>query len=256
MNLDLVQNIYERNELLWGKEAQEELFQKHIIIMGLGGVGSYAAEALARSGVGKLTLVDFDTVSATNINRQLIALLPAVGKAKTDLMKQRIKEINPHIETKIISDFYTSKLNTELFTEKVDFVVDAIDSIRYKIELLESCYRENIPVISSMGAGNRLIPEKLYISDISEIKPKNCSFVKNILYLLRKREILNGITVVASTEKPRSVEKRLSFSNCITTNGENIEEKKFTPGSSPFVPPVAGYMMASYIVRKLIGHKF
>lgn len=255
MNTDITQSIYERNELLWGKDAQKELFQKHVIIMGLGGVGSYAAEALARSGVGKLTLVDFDTVSETNINRQLIALLSNVGKAKTELMKQRIEEINPHIETKIISDFYTSKLNAELFAEKVDFVVDAIDSMKFKIELLESCYKRNIPVISSMGAGNRLIPEMLYISDISEIKSKNCPFVKNILHRLKRREITNGITIVASIEKPRSIEKKSSIINCTTTNGENIETTKFTPGSSPFVPPVAGYMIASYIVRRLIDHK-
>jgi tRNA A37 threonylcarbamoyladenosine dehydratase len=248
-----IENVYDRNELIWGKEAQELLFQKHVIIAGLGGVGSYTAEALARSGVGKLTLIDFDKVSETNINRQLLALLPDVGKQKTDLMKERIESINPHIETVTINDYYTLSLNSTLFTQQVDFVADAIDTIKSKIDLIETCQNLKIPVISSMGAGNRIDPSQLYIADISEIKPKKCSFIKNVKHKLNKRGIEKGLTVVSSYEKPFATKKEGSIIEHKTSTGEDIKVTKITPGSSPFVPPVAGYMMASYIVRKLIS---
>lgn len=250
-----IDRIYERNELIWGNEAQKTLFQKHVIVFGLGGVGSYTAEALARSGVGKLTLVDFDIVSESNINRQLLALITDIGKPKVELMKKRIEDINPHIQVRIINDFYTTKLNEHLFLDNslpVDFVVDAIDTLKYKIDLIESCLRLNIPIISSMGAGNRLDPEQLYITDISEIKSKKCVFTSNVLYKLKSRGITEGLPVVISQEKPFITEKRQSEVDLKTTNGENIKLIKFTPGSSPFVPPVAGYMMASYVVRKFI----
>lgn len=254
MNID-INKIYERNELIWGSEAQKKLFKKHVIIFGLGGVGSYAAEALARSGVGKFTLVDFDTVAESNINRQLLALIPDVGKFKVDLMKQRIEAINPHIQVNIINDFYTTSLNEKLFcnsNEPVDFVIDAIDSLRYKIDLIESCIKLNIPIISSMGAGNRLDPGQLYIADLSEIKTK-CVFASNVIYKLKSRAITQGLPVVISSEKACITEKRESTTDIKTNDGEEIKLTKFSPGSSPFVPPVAGYMMASYVVRKILG---
>ena len=244
--------IYERNELIWGNEAQKILFEKHVMIVGLGGVGSYAADALARSGIGKFTLIDFDQVSQSNINRQLLALLSDINKSKVELMQKRIEDINPHIQVISINDFYTLKLNEQLFSQKVDFVIDAIDSLRYKIDLIESCIKLNIPIISSMGAGNRLDPEQLYISDISEIKSTKCSFIRNIRYRLKQRGITEGLPVVISKEKPAITPKILSTGNIKKASGEDIEFRKFTPGSSPFVPPVAGYLMASFAVRKLI----
>ncbi|EKE03882.1 MAG: UBA/ThiF-type NAD/FAD binding protein [uncultured bacterium] len=250
-----IEKIYERNELIWGSEAQKSLFQKHVIVFGLGGVGSYTAEALARSGIGKFTLVDFDTVSESNINRQLLAVISDIGKPKVELMKKRIEEINPHIQVRILNDFYTPKLNDILFLDEsspVDFVVDAIDTLKYKIDLIESCIKLNIPIISSMGAGNRLDPGQLYITDISEIKSKQCIFASNVLHKLKARGITQGLPVVASMEKPCITKKRGSCANIKTAHGEEITLMKFTPGSSPFVPPVAGYMMASYIVKKFI----
>jgi len=250
--LDISQ-IYERNELLWGAEAQKKLFKKHVVIAGLGGVGSYTADALARSGIGKLTLVDFDTVSETNINRQLLALISDIGKPKTELMKRRIENINPHIQVTEINEYYTLSLNNRIFAEKVDFVADAIDTLKFKIDLVETCYKQEIPIISSMGAGNRLDPEELFIADISEIKPGNCSFVKNVKHKLKKRGIEKNLTVVSSHEKPIPTKKKLGTFEIKTADGEEIQVRKFTPGSSPFVPPAAGYMMASFIVRNLIN---
>ncbi|MEI7473177.1 MAG: tRNA threonylcarbamoyladenosine dehydratase [bacterium] len=245
--------LYERNILLWGEEAQRKLFEKHVAVFGIGGVGSFAAEALARSGVGKLSLIDFDKVALSNINRQLIALQSTVELPKTELMAQRIKDINPDIEIKTFKDFYTLTLNEDIFNEKVDFVIDAIDSMKFKVDLIKSCFDNNVPVISSMGAGNRLCPEKLYISDISEVKAKkSCPFSASMIYKLRKLGITEGLPVVVSEEKPIKVEKRQNVQHFKNGHGEQIDLKKFTPGSSPFVPPVAGYMMSSYVVREFI----
>lgn len=243
MNTSL-DEIFSRSELFWSAEFQNALNTKHVAVFGLGGVGGYCAEALARSGVGKLTLVDFDCVSASNINRQLIALHSTIGQKKTDLFEKRIKDINPEIELNIIDDFYT---DAEI---EADFVADAIDTMRSKISLLENCFKNKIPVISSMGAGNRIDPAQLYICDIKNIEDKNTPFVSNIIYQLKKRGIESGITVVASREKP-FVQKKISQTEQITTkNGEKIEFTKITPSSTPFVASAAGIFMASYIIRK------
>ena len=240
--------IFSRNILYWGEEAQNKLLNSHVAVFGLGGVGGYCAEALARSGVGKLTLIDFDTVSESNINRQIIALKSTVEESKTSLFEKRLKDINPDIELYLINDFYSENFDFE----GVDFVSDAIDTMRSKINLLVKCYENKIPVISSMGAGNRIAPEKLYISDISEIHDKKAPFVSNIIYQLKKRGIESGITVIASDEKPFVQEKLSEFEQIKTKSGEEIEFNKIIPSSTPFVAPAAGLIMASYIVRNLI----
>ena len=171
-------------------------------------VGGFCAEALARAGIGTLTIIDFDNVSVSNINRQLVALQSTVGQNKAMLFEKRLKDINPNIKLNVIDDFYTGNLDLS----NIDFVADAIDTMRSKIELLEYCIKNNIPVISSMGAGNRIDPSKLYISDISEIENKNAPFVSNIIYQLKKRGIDKGITVVASREKP-FVQEKISSSD-------------------------------------------
>ncbi len=240
--------IFSRNILYWGEEAQNKLLNSHVAVFGLGGVGGYCAEALARSGIGKLTLVDFDTVSESNINRQIIALKSTVGESKTTLFEKRLKDINPDIKLYLINDFYSEDFNFE----GIDFVSDAIDTMRSKINLLVKCHENKIPVISSMGAGNRIDPEKLYISDISEIHDKKAPFVSNILYQLKKRGIESGITVVASDEKPFVQEKLSEIEQITTKSGEEIEFNKIIPSSTPFVAPAAGLLMASYIVRNII----
>jgi len=245
--------IYDRNELIWGKEVQKLLFQKHVVVFGLGGVGGYCAEALARAGIGKITVVDFDEVSETNINRQILAFHSNIGEKKAFLMKERIKNINPEIRVNAVNDFCTPNLVKTIISEQIDFAIDAIDTLKSKISLLESCFQKNIPVISSLGAGNRLDPTKLYTADISEVNPKDCNFAKNIVYQLKKLGITKGLTVVLSTEKPVLIEKKLSRFEIKTETGDNIEFKKIIQGSSPFVPPVAGYIMASYVVRSFIS---
>ena len=241
--------IFARNELYWGAEAQKVLASKHVAVFGLGGVGGYCAETLARAGIGELTIIDFDTVSKSNINRQIAALHSTVNLKKTDVTAQRLKDINPDIELIIVNDFYT---NEDSIIDGVDFVADAIDTLRAKISLLESCYKKGIPVISSMGAGNRIAPENLYISDISEIENKNAPFISNCIYQLKKLGIEKGITVVASREKPYSKEKIQNKEIVIKNSGEKLEFTKITPASTPFVASCAGIFMASFIVRKFI----
>lgn len=245
-----METIFSRNELFWGKENQKLLQKAHIAVFGLGGVGGFCAETLVRAGVGELTIVDFDTVSQTNINRQLIALHSTVGQSKAKLFEERLKDINPEIKLNVIDDFY----NGDFDFQGINFIADAIDTMRSKIELLETCMKNKIPVISSMGAGNRIDPTQLYISDISEIENKNAPFISNIIYQLKKRGIENGITVVASREKPY-VKEKISATEKITTKaGENIEFTKITPASTPFVASCAGIFMASYITQKLLKY--
>ena len=237
-------DIFSRNELYWGAEFQNALKSKHVAVFGLGGVGGYCAEGLTRAGVGELTLVDFDEVSQSNINRQIIALHSTAGQKKTNLFEKRLKDINPEIKLNIIDDFYTDE------AIKADYAADAIDTMRSKISLLENCVKNKIPVISSMGAGNRMDPTKLYICDIKDVKEKNAPFISNIIYQLKKRGIKSGITVVASHEKPFCIEK-ISQTELLTTNkGEKIEFSKITPSSTPFVSSAAGIFMASYIIQE------
>ncbi len=242
--------IFSRNELFWGSEIQDLLAKKHVAVFGLGGVGGFCVEALTRAGIGELTLVDFDSVSKSNINRQLVALNSTIGQKKTNLFKKRLKDINPEIKLNIIDDFYSEK--TDFLNNKIDYTADAIDTLRSKISLLESCIKNNIPVISSLGAGNRIDPTQLYICDLSEIENKNAPFISNCIYQLKKLGIEKGITVISSREKPFSL-KKISDKEVITTKaGEKIEYTKITPASTPFVASCAGIFMASFIVQKII----
>lgn len=244
--------LFSRNELFWGAEAQNILKNAHVAVFGLGGVGGFCAESLARAGVGELTIVDFDTVSKSNINRQLVALHSTVGQSKAQLFNTRLKDINPDIKLNVIEDFYTENLNNICDNFKFTYCADAIDTLRSKISLIENCVKNKIPVISSMGAGNRIDPTKLYITDISTIENKNAPFVSNCIYQLKKLGIENGITVVASREKPYCKEKISSKENVTTKAGEVLEFTKITPSSTPFVASCAGIFMASYIVQDLI----
>lgn len=262
--------MFSRNELYWGAEAQAKLTTKHVAVFGLGGVGGFCAEMLARAGVGELTLIDFDKVSESNINRQIIALHSTIGKEKTALFEQRLKDINPNIKLNVINDFYTEKMNlcpnnspltptlspqgrgSNATNLRINFIADAIDTTRSKIFLLEWAYKNNLPIISSLGAGNRINPEKLYICDISEIKDKKAPFISSILYQLKKQNITKGITVVVSEEKPFCQEKINVIEKIKTQEGEEIEFAKVTPASTPFVASVAGIFMASFITQELI----
>ena len=245
--------LFSRNILFWGREKQSQLKEFCVAVFGLGGVGGYCVEMLARAGIGNLVLVDFDSVSESNINRQIIALNSTVGMLKTELFVKRLHDINPDLNITVISDFYSEEIEGSVFdNRKIDFAADAIDTMRSKISLLEYVYKKGIPVISSMGAGNRVNPEKLYISDISEIHDKRAPFVSNVLYQLKKRNITSGITVVTSDEKPFVTQKITELEKINTSAGDEIEFKKIIPSSTPFVASTAGIFMAGYIVRKLL----
>jgi len=237
--------------MFWGSDVQQKLGSLCVAVFGLGGVGGFACEMLARAGVGKLIIIDFDTVSESNINRQIVALHSTVGKLKTELFEERLKDINPNLNLKIVSDFYSDKFD---FSD-VDYVIDAIDTMKSKIQLLEECYFRKIPVVSSFGAGNRIDPTKLYACDISEIKDKKAPFVHNLIYQLEKRGIVKGIDVVLSEEKAFKPEKLVSDEVITTNDGENIEFKKIIPSSTPFVASCAGIIMASIIVKKIMVDK-
>ena len=242
-----MEEIFSRNELLWGEDFQKSLSQKCVLVAGLGGVGGYALEALARSGVGKFKIIDFDTVEESNINRQIIALNSTIGQQKTDLFEKRLKNINPDIKIKKYNCFYTKDLNNEVF-DGVDYVVDAIDTMRYKVDLIDSAVKFGVPVVSAFGAGNRIDPTKLRIADISEIEKPNDAFSKNILYQLKKRNITTGVTAVISEETPiKPIEKTVGT----LPDGST----KIRVGSCVFVPAVMGYYMAYHICNKCKAEK-
>ena len=246
-------NVFSRNEMYWGKDFQEFLSHLNIAIFGLGGVGGYALEMLCRAGVKNFTLVDFDVVSKSNINRQIIALNSTVGLKKTQAFEKRLKDINPDVSLTIFDDFYDGAQNEQIFTQKFDFVVDAIDSLRAKITLLKYCYDKKINVITSFGAGNRLDGSRLKVSDISQINTK-CAFTKNVLACLKKEGIEHGLNAVWSDEKPKSLEKVKNIEKIVKKDGTQIELTKFTPASTPVVPAFSGLLCANYILNYLYGN--
>lgn len=235
-------NQFSRSELILGKEKLEILKNSKVAIFGLGGVGGYVCEALARSGVGEFDLIDNDTVSITNINRQLIATLETVGKYKCDLMKDRILSINPNAKINTFKCFYLPETSNLFDFKKYDYVIDAIDTVTAKIDIIVKCKGLNVPIISSMGTGNKINPLMLEVSDI--YKTSVCPLAKVLRYELKKRRI-NKLKVVYSKEKP------------IKVNPENLkmEEnvKKNIPGSISFVPSVAGLIIASEVIKDLTG---
>jgi tRNA threonylcarbamoyladenosine dehydratase len=240
---------FSRNELAFGKEGLDIMKNSTVAILGIGGVGTFAAEALARSGIGRLILVDKDVVDITNVNRQLIALLSTIGQPKADLMKERIKDINPDCEVIALKMFYTEETYEEFFKYGLDFVVDASDTIIYKIHLMKECLNRNIPIISSMGAANKMDPTRFKIVDIS--KTHTDPIAKIIRTKLRKERIHKGIPVVFSDESPivirEDVKKEVGNENAPTRKGQ------MPPASNAFVPSACGLIMASYVVRELLS---
>ncbi|MBQ7007597.1 MAG: tRNA threonylcarbamoyladenosine dehydratase [Ruminococcus sp.] len=228
-------NEFSRTELLLGAEGISRLKNSSVAVFGVGGVGSYIAEALARSGIGNITLIDNDTVNVTNINRQIIALQSTVGMLKTEAAKARILDINPNCNVTLHSCFYTGN---EFPLDEFDYIADAIDSVTSKLNLIENAIKLNIPIISSMGTGNKLDPTKLVVTDIS--KTEMCPLAKIVRTELRKRGI-NHHTVVYSTEKPVA-HKAIS---------DEESGKRKTIGSVSYVPSVAGLIMAGRIINDI-----
>lgn len=230
-----MENIFERTERLIGKEALERLQNCKVCVAGVGGVGSHCIEALARSGVGRLVIVDSDVVAFSNINRQIIALHSTVGKNKVDVMKERIFDINPKVQVEALCRFITKEDPLD-FIQDCDYVVDAIDNVTAKIHIIEYCKENNINVISSMGTGNKLRADLFYIDDIK--KTGICPLAKVMRRELKNRNIEN-VKVLCSKETPK-------------VDPLPGPEKR-TPASISFVPPVAGYLLAGEVIRDLCG---
>ena len=231
---------FNREIMLIGQDNFNKLKESHIIVFGLGGVGGYAVEMLARLGVGKIDIVDNDTVSNTNLNRQIIALNSTIGKYKTDLFEERIKEINKDCIVTKYTMFYDENTKDKIDFSKYDYVIDAIDSVKSKLELIIYCINNNIKIVSSMGMGNRIDPSLVKITDISKTEYDPLS--KIIRKKLRENKI-NHLKVVYSSERPINIIYDI-----------NAEKKgsNYAPGSISLVPSTAGIMLASEVFKDLI----
>lgn len=240
---------FSRTELAIGPEGLEIMKNSTVAVLGIGGVGAMAVEALARTGIGRIILIDKDAVDITNINRQLHALTTTIGQNKTDLMVERIKLINPECEAIALNMFYTEETYEELFKYKLDFVIDASDTIIYKIHLMKECLSRGIPMISSMGAANKMDPTRFQVADIS--KTSMDPMARVIRQKLRKEGIKKGIKVVFSTEQPVKPREDVT-EQIVPANAPDRRKAKQPPASNSFVPPVVGLIMVSVTVRDLL----
>lgn len=229
---------FSRSEMLIGEDGISRLANSHVAVFGLGGVGSYTAEALARAGVGELTVVDNDTVSVTNINRQLYALTSTVGMKKTQVAAERIRQINPECKVHIIDGFYLEENAADFFLYDYDYIADAVDTVQAKLSLAVECKERGIPLIACMGTGNKLDPTGFRVSDIS--KTSMCPLCRVMRRELKSRGI-DRLKVVWSPEKPIKPADTAEQSS-----------RRALPGSISFVPPVAGMIMAGEIIKDLI----
>lgn len=251
----MLQHPLSRTELLIGKDGLEILANSKVLVFGIGGVGSFTVEALARAGVGTLILVDDDTVCLTNLNRQIHATYETVSKNKVEVMKERIQSINKKCNVITHQVFVTGDNIPEMVTEDIDYIVDAIDTVSAKIALAVYCENNNIKLISSMGTGNKLDPTQFKITDI--YKTKVCPLAKVMRSELKKRGV-KKLKVVYSEEipqKPRVEDVVTCKTGCVCTGGtKKCATKRQIPGSISFVPPVAGMILASQVTRELLGY--
>ena len=230
-------NQFSRSELLLGKEGIKKLQSSHVIVFGVGGVGGYTIEALARCGIGSIDIVDNDKICITNINRQIIATHKTIGQYKVDAMKERMLDINPEIKIKTYNMFFDSENSAEFDFQKYDYIVDAIDTVKSKIELIEKANANNIPIISAMGAGNKLDAEKFEVSDI--YKTSVCPLARVMRTELKKRNIKH-LKVVYSKEVP------------IKPNETNeVSAKRQIPGTIATTPATMGLIIAGEIIKEL-----
>ncbi len=235
--------IYDRTRMLIGDDGMETLHNAHVFIAGIGGVGSFTAEALARAGVGTLTLLDNDTVDITNLNRQIHATQKTVGRPKVEVMAERIRDINPEIRVNTVNAFLLDD-NTEavLGEADYDYIIDAVDTVTAKLSLILYARARNIPVISSMGTANKLDATKFEVVDIS--KTHTCPLARVMRKELRDRGILSGVEVLYSTAQPVRISAQ--------PGEENVERKKPVPASISYVPSVAGLLLAGHVIQKLL----
>lgn len=248
---------FSRTELLIGSQGISTLASKSIMVCGIGGVGSYAAEALGRAGVGRITLVDFDDICLTNLNRQIHALSSTVGQPKVEIMAERLRDINPAVEISAIKAFFSLDNAEQLLTPRPDYVLDAIDHFTAKTALIKVCRELEIPVISSMGAANKLDPTKIHVNDISDTS--NCRMARSMRKMLRKAGISSGVPVVYSTEEHRELDLASSTAcgtECICPNsGEQTfrcEHRRVILGSISYIPSIFGLTMAGVVINDLL----
>ena len=233
-----------RTELILGREGLEELSTKNVIVIGLGGVGSFAAELICRAGIGKMTIVDGDVVDLTNCNRQLPAMRTTVGQSKAQIMAERLKNINPNIELTVIEEFLEPERIDQILETPYDYLVDAIDSVTPKLHIIKTAYERRIPLISSMGAGGKIDPTRVRIADLSETK--NCALAHHVRKTLRRRGISKGVRVVYSTELPMA-------ESLMLTDGSNF--KKSAYGTMSYMPAIFGCNCAAAVIRGLLRKK-
>ena len=246
-------NQFSRTQLLIGKEGIDKLENARVAVFGIGGVGGYVVEALARSGVGSFDLVDDDKVCLTNINRQIIATRKTVGRYKVEVMRERILEINPKANVQIHQCFYLPETAEQFDFSSYTYVVDAVDTVTAKISIIMKAQEANVPVISCMGAGNKLDPTKFEVTDI--YKTQMCPLAKVMRRELKRRGV-KSLKVVYSTEKPIRPQEDMSIScrnHCICPPGaeRKCTDRRDIPGSAAFVPSVAGLIIAGEIVKDL-----
>ncbi len=248
---------FSRTELLFGKEAMDKLAGSKVAVFGIGGVGGYVCEALVRSGVGAFDLIDDDKVCLTNLNRQIIATMSTVGKYKTDVMRDRMLDINPKVDVEVHKCFFLPENADDFPWDSYDYVVDAVDTVTAKIALVMKCKEKNIPIISSMGAGNKLDGSQFKVADI--YKTKVCPLAKVMRRELKKRGV-KKLKVVYSEEIPTRPIEDMAIScrnNCICPPGaeHKCTERRDIPGSVAFVPSVAGLIIAGEVAKDLIRVK-
>ena len=244
---------FSRTEILLGREAMEKLASSRVAVFGVGGVGGYVCEALVRSGVGSFDLIDSDIVCESNLNRQIIATRDTIGRYKTEVMKERMQSINPDVKVRIHNCFFLPENSGEFPFEEYDYVVDAVETVTAKIELIMKAKEAGVPIISSMGAGNKLDPTAFQVSDI--YKTSVCPLAKVMRRELKKRGI-KKLKVVYSQEKPIRPLEDMSIScrtNCICPPGaaHKCTERRDIPGSTAFVPSVAGLIIAGEVIKDL-----
>lgn len=235
-----------RTQMLLGTETMEKLKNAHIAVFGVGGVGGYVVEALARSGIGKFDLIDHDVVALSNINRQIIATHSSVGKYKVDVMKERILDINPNAQVTVHKCFYLPENAGDFDFSQYTYIVDAIDTVTAKLELIVRAKEAKVPIISSMGTGNKLDPTKLEVTDI--YKTEMCPLARVMRTELRKRGV-KELKVVYSKEKPVK-KQNLEASEITSSNQGRIKD---VPGSVAFVPSVAGLILAGQVIMDIKG---
>ncbi|ETT82414.1 tRNA threonylcarbamoyladenosine dehydratase [Viridibacillus sp. FSL R5-0477] len=240
---------FSRNELAIGTDGIDKLKNTTVAILGIGGVGSFAAEACARSGVGRIILVDKDDVDITNINRQLVAYMSTIGRSKSAVMKERIADINPDCEVIDLHMFYTEETYEKFFSYEPDYVIDASDTVIYKIHIMKECLKRGVKIIASMGAANKMDPTRFQIADIS--KTHTDPLAKVIRVKLRKEGIKKGIPVIFSDESPIVV--RPDVVQTVGKPEAEIRKAQLPPSSNAFVPSSVGLIAASWVVRDILS---